>query len=156
MVPVGHEGGPPALGVELTKIVVVSYPFPQAVIRAIQTTRIIIVGIFYQLGQAVSRLAFDGFVGPVGIATYTATAAQLGIAYVINIMAQLSVSLAVINILPIPALDGGRVLFAVVEKVRRKSLRPSIENAIHLVGFITLILLLVAVTVRDISHLLPS
>ncbi|MDP2630257.1 MAG: RIP metalloprotease RseP [Candidatus Uhrbacteria bacterium] len=154
--PMVLDGGTPALGVGLTKTAVVAYPIHKAFGMAVESTWALVVGIFMLLGQAFRRLAFDGFVGPVGIATYTATAAQLGIAYVINLMAQLSVSLAVINILPIPALDGGRVLFALVEKVRGKSLRPALENTIHLVGFATLILLLVAVTIRDISHLLPS
>lgn len=154
--PMVLDGGTPALGVGLTKTAVVAYPIHTAFIMAVQSTWALLVGIFMLLGQAFRRLAFDGFVGPVGIATYTATAAQLGVAYVINLMAQLSVSLAVINILPIPALDGGRVLFALIEKVRGRSLRPALENAIHLIGFATLILLLIAVTIRDIGHLLPS
>ncbi len=154
--PTRIEGGQIAVGIGLAKIKVVSYPIHTAFIKAIQTTWIISVSIFSMLGTAVSRLAFDGFVGPVGIATYTATAVHLGFSYVINLMAQLSISLAVINVLPIPALDGGRVMFALVERVRGKALRPALENAIHLIGFVTLVVLLLAVTIRDIQRLIPS
>lgn len=150
------EGEPARIGVGLAKTAVVSYPVHKAFFLALKTTWALTLGIFSMLGAAVSRLAFDGFVGPVGIAAYTATAAQLGFSYIINLMAQLSVSLAVINVLPIPALDGGRILFALVEKVRGRSLRPVLENAIHMVGFFTLIILLLAVTIRDIGRLLPS
>lgn len=150
------EGEPGMIGVGLAKTAVISYPVHKALLLAVKTTWILTTGIFSMLGAAFSRLAFDGFVGPVGIAAYTATAAQLGFSYVINLMAQLSVSLAVINVLPIPALDGGRALFALVEKVRGRSLRPVLENAIHMVGFFTLIILLLAVTIRDIGRLIPS
>ncbi|MEK7122953.1 MAG: RIP metalloprotease RseP [Patescibacteria group bacterium] len=150
-----NEGEPARIGVGLAKTAVVSFPVHEAFVLAIKTTWALTIGIFTMLGRAFSRFAFDGFVGPVGIATYTATAAQLGFAYVINLMAQLSISLAVINVLPIPALDGGRVLFTLVEKVRGRALRPALENVIHLIGFFTLIILLLAVTVRDIGRLLP-
>lgn len=150
-----QESEPARIGVGLAKTAVVSYPIHEAFVLAVKTTWVLTAGTFMMLGRAFSRLAFDGFVGPVGIATYTATAAQLGFSYVINLMAQLSVSLAVINVLPIPALDGGRVLFALIEKVRGRALRPVLENGIHLIGFFTLILLLLAVTVRDIGRLLP-
>ncbi|MBI4252785.1 site-2 protease family protein [Candidatus Uhrbacteria bacterium] len=148
-------GEPGRIGIGLAKTAVVSYPIHQAFILAIKTTGALIVGIAAMLLNALTRLAFDGFVGPVGIAAYTATAAKLGFSYLINLMAQLSVSLAVINVLPIPALDGGRVLFALVEKVRGRALRPIFENAIHVIGFFALILLLLAVTVRDIGRLIP-
>lgn len=150
-----EPGQPGRIGVGLAKTAVISYPVHEAFVRAVKATGILIVSIFQMLGGAISRLAFDGFVGPVGIAAYTGTAAKLGFSYLINLMAQLSVSLAVINVLPIPALDGGRALFALVEKVRGRSLRPVLENGIHLVGFLTLIILLLAVTVRDIGRLLP-
>lgn len=153
--PAIRDGETPVLGVQLTKITVVSYPLVEAIRMAVVTVAGMVTTLFSLLGHAVSRLAFDGFVGPVGIATYTASAATMGIPYLISLMAQLSISLAVINILPIPALDGGRVLFALVEKLRGRSLRPELENIIHLVGFIVLILLLVVVTVRDIGNLLP-
>jgi regulator of sigma E protease len=144
-----------AIGVALTKTAVIAYPIREAFGMAVKTTWYMVTGIFGMLGSAIRYFAFDGFVGPVGIATYTATAANLGFAYLVNIVAQLSISLAIINILPIPALDGGRVLFALIEKVRGRSLRPALENAAHFIGFIALIVLLVAVTIRDITHLLP-
>lgn len=150
-----REDEPARIGIGLAKTAVISYPIHEAFVLAVKTTGALTTGIFTMLGRAFSHFAFDGFVGPVGIATYTATAAQLGFSYIMNLMAQLSVSLAVINILPIPALDGGRVLFTLIEKARGRALRPVLENAIHLLGFFALIFLLLAVTIRDIERLLP-
>ena len=65
-------------------------------------------------------------------------------------MGILSVNLAVLNFLPIPALDGGRVAFLVYEKIRRKRINPVIENYAHFAGFALLILLMVLVTYKDI------
>jgi regulator of sigma E protease len=62
----------------------------------------------------------------------------------------LSVNLAVINFLPFPALDGGRILFLVIEKIRRKPVSQKIENLIHNIGFALLMILVLLVTYRDI------
>ncbi len=143
------------IGVGLERMPPPHFSFPEAFLRGIKTTHVLTVTIFSFIGRALYYQEFEEFVGPVGIAVITGSAFDLGIVHVVSLMAQLSVSLAVINILPIPALDGGRVFFALVEKVRRRSLRPELENMIHVVGFILLIVLLAVVTVRDIVHLLP-
>ncbi|PIU43243.1 MAG: RIP metalloprotease RseP, partial [Candidatus Nealsonbacteria bacterium CG07_land_8_20_14_0_80_40_10] len=75
----------------------------------------------------------------------------LGLVYVLQLTALISINLALINILPFPALDGGRILFIALEGVRgKKVIRAEIENIIHLVGFAILILLILAITYRDI------
>jgi len=79
--------------------------------------------------------------------------ATLGWAYLINFTAMLSVNLAVINILPIPALDGGRLLFLLIEKLRGKPIKETTEAMIHNSFFILLMLLIAAVTWGDISRL---
>ena len=63
----------------------------------------------------------------------------------------LSLNLAVINFIPFPALDGGRILFLTIEKIRRKPIKQEIENTAHGIGFILLMLLVVVVTYQDIT-----
>lgn len=92
--------------------------------------------------------------GPVGIFFFAADSRALGVAYFLQFVGVLSVNLAILNILPIPALDGGRVLFLVLEKLRGRRVSAAAENRTHAIGFILLILLMALVTARDISHLL--
>jgi len=78
--------------------------------------------------------------------------ARMGIIYLIQFMAMLSLNLAVFNILPIPALDGRCLLFFLISKLRRKDVSEKIESVFHMVGFALLMLLVVVVTVRDVSN----
>jgi len=92
--------------------------------------------------------------GPVGIATMVGESAKLGVGYLINLTAMLSLTLAAINILPIPALDGGRILFIIIEKIIGRPVSKKYEQYAHMVGFALLMLLIVVVTGRDILGLL--
>ena len=74
----------------------------------------------------------------------------MGFIYLLQFTAFLSLNLAVLNILPFPALDGGRVLFLLIEKVRRKRNNQKIEQIVNTAGFVFLLLLMVAVTINDI------
>lgn len=96
-----------------------------------------------------------GLTGPIGIARVTGVVAEAGISPIFQLMAVLSISLGVINILPIPALDGGRLMFVIIEWVRRgKRLSPQREGLVHLVGFAVLISLIALVSFFDIVNLL--
>ncbi|MCR4279059.1 MAG: site-2 protease family protein [bacterium] len=91
--------------------------------------------------------------GPVGIAVISGQVARRGIIPLLEFMAILSVNLAVLNILPIPALDGGRVLFLAIEKMRGRPMSRKVEAVIHNVAFFILIALILIVTAVDISRL---
>lgn len=95
----------------------------------------------------------EGVAGPVGIVKMTGQIASLGIIYIIIFIGMLSVALGVLNILPFPALDGGRAIFVLLEMIFGKKLNPKIENYIHLIGFILLLILIFVVTMRDIGIL---
>jgi len=69
---------------------------------------------------------------------------------VLNLAAFLSINLAILNILPFPALDGGRILFLIIEKINRKRNNPKVEQFFNTLGFALLILLMIVVTVKDI------
>lgn len=148
------QGEQAVMGVELVAVATVSYPIHIAFAESLKTTWALTKNIFTSLGSAVRTRDFGGFVGPVGIAKHTAQAAQLGLSYLINLMALISLSLGIFNVLPIPALDGGRILFVFIEKIRRRPIDQQLENTLHLVGFFVLLLLLVLITVKDVGSLL--
>jgi len=91
--------------------------------------------------------------GPIGIAGMVGEAAQLGLVSLLTFTAFISLNLAVINLLPIPALDGGRLVFVLIEAIIRRPLDPKWTNIINLAGFILLISLMIAVTYGDIVKL---
>jgi regulator of sigma E protease len=91
--------------------------------------------------------------GPVGITNMVGEAARGGIVYLLSFTAFLSLNLGVLNLLPIPALDGSRMVFALLEAVRRKPLDPEKEGFIHWVGFMFLMSIIVFVTYNDIVRI---
>ena len=92
--------------------------------------------------------------GPVGIAQLTGEVAQVGISPLLELAAFLSINLAIINILPLPALDGGRIAFVLLEGIRRgRRIAPKTEGLVHLIGFAMLIALFLAITYQDIIRI---
>jgi regulator of sigma E protease len=145
----GPDQGP--TGIELALLGRLSFPWYWAPLEGAHTVYgqvKSIVGGLYQLFTTKAGIAAVG--GPVKIAKLTGQVADLGFVYLIQFAAFLSLNLAVLNILPFPALDGGRVLFLVIEKIRGKRNNPQIEQWVNTVGFVLLLLLMVVVTVKDI------
>jgi regulator of sigma E protease len=96
-------------------------------------------------------------VGPVGIAEITGEVAQAGISPLLEWTAFFSLNLAIINLLPLPALDGGRIVFVLLEWIRGgKKVSPETEGKIHFIGFALLIMLMVAVTFQDIGRIIGA
>ncbi len=91
--------------------------------------------------------------GPIGIARYTGEAVKFGWKAVLEFMSILSLNLAVLNILPIPALDGGRLAFVFLEKLIGRKLRPAFERSAHQMGMIILLGLILLVSINDILRL---
>ena len=96
------------------------------------------------------KLGLNALSGPVGMYTVVGQVATYGIANIIFLMAYLSINLGVINILPFPAFDGGRVLFVLIEAITRKKVKPEVEGIIHTIGFILLMILMLYITFQDI------
>lgn len=88
--------------------------------------------------------------GPIGIFFFANDIRALGLAYFVQFVGMLSVNLAILNFLPIPALDGGRVFFLLLEKIRGSRISPKFENIVHTAGFVFLVFLMLLVTYRDI------
>lgn len=108
-------------------------------------------GMLFTGGASASDLA-----GPVGITNMVGEAARGGLAVLLSFAAFLSINLGILNLLPIPALDGSRMVFAMVEAVRRKPLDPEKEGFIHWVGFIFLMSIIVFATYNDIVRLIKG
>ncbi|MGE5392877.1 MAG: RIP metalloprotease RseP [Candidatus Saccharibacteria bacterium] len=153
---------PPAgqgpLGISLSSIALVSYPWYLAPIKGITATVNLLVstvtGIATILGQWITGKSVSAALsGPVGIAVMTRDIAALGIPYLIQFTAVLSINLSIINAIPFPALDGGRVLFLAIERIRRRKLPQTAEQVANTVGFFLLLLLMAFVTYKDITRL---
>lgn len=99
------------------------------------------------------KIGIDALSGPVGMYTAVGAVAKFGVANIIYLAAYLSVNLGVLNILPFPAFDGGRVLFVGIEAITRKKVDPKVEAAFHSVGFMLLMLLMLVITCQDIFRL---
>jgi regulator of sigma E protease len=158
VVPPVKTGERATIGIAIYSSGLVSYPFFPALWEGAKTTVSLLGQIFvafYNLfaeifhGQNVS----NQFAGPVGIANITGQAARLGFTYLLQFMALLSLNLAALNILPFPALDGGRILFLLIEKVQGQPVRREVETLIHNIGFLLLIALVLFITYKDIVKL---
>lgn len=88
--------------------------------------------------------------GPVGVTAAIGTAAKQSLENILPIMALITINLGIFNLLPLPALDGGRLLFLIIEMIFRKPVPQKYEGLVHTVGFLLLILLMIAVTAKDI------
>ena len=107
------------------------------------------------LGRLIAqRGVSEAVAGPIGIAVYTNEMTNLGLSYILEFAAFISMNLAIINILPIPALDGGRILFVILEAIFRRKVPAKIEYISHMTGFGLLIILMILITFRDISRYL--
>ncbi|MFA7252524.1 MAG: RIP metalloprotease RseP [Candidatus Paceibacterota bacterium] len=117
----------------------------------ITTTKEVAVGLAVFIAQAVRGQGdFTQVSGPVGIVGLVGDAATFGLAYFLGFVAFISLNLAVINLIPFPALDGGRVLFAIIEIIIRRPIKPQIANTLNTVGFFILISLMLIITYRDV------
>lgn len=105
--------------------------------------------IFYLI---TGNLKLNTLSGPVGIYNIVGESAKIGLIYVVYLIGYLSLNVGFINLLPIPAFDGGRILFMLIEKIRKKPLNPKVENTIHSIGFILLMILMIIITFNDITR----
>ncbi len=147
----------PVYGLGLSQIAVLQYPWYIAPWYGLTTTVSFTGQTFAGFGRLIHDLVISGKVspdlaGPVGIAILTGEFTRLGFIPVLQFMAVLSISLAVINFMPLPALDGGRAVFVMIEKIRGRQINPRVEGAIHAVGFYLLLALVVLISIRDVHR----
>ncbi|MBI4812400.1 RIP metalloprotease RseP [Candidatus Falkowbacteria bacterium] len=152
-----EETGKGGIGIAIAETGIVKYSLFLAVWEGIKTTAVttwVIIVAFYNLLKGLvlgQGLAGAELAGPVGIAVLTGQVARLGLVYILQFTAILSINLAIINFFPFPALDGGRVLFLAIEKIKGTPVKREVEAFIHNVGFALLMLLVLVVTFQDVA-----
>lgn len=152
-----NSEGKAVWGVNLADVGLVSFPWYTAVWMGARNAFGLLWQILLAFGTIIGGLVAHGkltadFAGPIGIAAMTGQVASLGFIYVMQFAALLSLNLALVNILPFPSLDGGRVLFLIIEKIRRKKASAYVEAMVNNLGFAVLIALVIAITVHDVRH----
>ncbi len=100
------------------------------------------------------NLGINSLAGPVGIFNVVGSASSAGIWSLVSLTAFLSINVGFINLLPLPAFDGGRLLFVIIEKIKGKPVDSKFENTIHAIGFFLLMLLMLYITYNDIIRLI--
>jgi regulator of sigma E protease len=144
-----------AIGIEMDAVGTLKLPIHKALyegaIKTYQYTVLTATGLFDFFGGIFrGKSDFSQVTGPVGIVSAVGEAARIGFVNLLLFTALISINLAVINVLPFPALDGGRLLFIVIEAIIRRPLPARATNIANMIGFALLILLMVAVTGHDI------
>lgn len=157
----GIIAGKPAIGVSLDTVGIVQFSFFRSFYEGALMTwdllREVTIGLYGFIKQAfLGQADLSAITGPVGIAGLVGEARVLGLVYLLSFTAFISVNLAVINLLPIPALDGGRLLFLAIEGIIRRPIPVRITRALNTVGFVLLILLMIVISYRDIVKMIED
>lgn len=155
---IAEQVGRPAVGVALVLVSNAPLTLGNAIKESFFRTRDAFVsvakGLWGILKEALSgRPSLSGIVGPVGLVGVVSDASTHGLGYVLALAGFISVNLAIINLIPIPALDGGRLLLLAVEAVRRKSVPRMAVQLINVLGVVLIALLMITVTYNDIARL---
>jgi regulator of sigma E protease len=146
-----------AVGIAIEPIGIIKQPFFASLGLAWKQTIGLIVSIFSTIGELIAGLftgegSVAGLVGPVGLAREVGSAANIGPTYLLAFIATISLNLAALNILPFPALDGGRLVIVWGEALTRRRFSPKVVGIVHMVGFLLLISLMFVLTVGDIRR----
>lgn len=99
------------------------------------------------------KLSLDSLAGPIGIFNVVGETAKTGFLNILYLIAYLCINVGFINLIPLPAFDGGRLFFLLIEKIKGSRVSPKIENAIHSVGFLLLMVLMILITYNDVIRL---
>ena len=122
--------------------------------QSVEMVKMTFLGFKELFGGLISKGSLPSdIVGPVGIFGIAQDAGSLGLLYLLQLLAFISINLGVINLMPFPALDGGRFLFILIEKLKGSPIPQRVEAALNVTGFALLILLMLAVTIRDVIRL---
>ena len=151
------EGEGP-LGIALAKTGIISYSWYESIWLGVKSAFSITWEIMKGFANLFKNLFFQGKIpqelsGPVGIAVLTTQATDLGFIYLLQLVVIVSLNLTILNLLPFPALAGGRLFFLGIEKIKGSKVSPKIENAFHSIGLVLILILFVLLTYRDILKL---
>jgi len=149
----------PTIGIAMDQVGIAKLPILTALSEGMKLnwalTKRTATGLYTLIGEAITgKGSFESIAGPVGMVAIVDDAYEFGFVYLLSFTALISINLAIINLLPFPALDGGRLLFLLIEKIKGSPIRPKVANTANLIGFVVLMLLIVFVTYHDVVKLL--
>lgn len=159
--PALNKEGEVLLGVALENYGIYKPNFTNAVLDSFKFTGVMIANIAGALWSLVKGIFVGGadissLTGPIGIVGLVGDASKMGFAYLLTFTAMISINLGIINLIPFPALDGGRLLFLLIEKIKGGRVSYRVLNLINFIGFSALILLMVFISYKDIVRLIHS
>lgn len=146
------------IGIAFSQTALVKLPWYSALIEGIKMTGYLLWAIIYAFYDLLRNMIIGQplgveVAGPIGIADLTGQMARMGIIYLLQFTALLSLNLAIINLLPFPALDGGRLIFLLIEKIKGSPVKQEVEAIFHNLGFVLLMALVLWVTFKDVLKL---
>ncbi|OHB17234.1 MAG: RIP metalloprotease RseP [Candidatus Zambryskibacteria bacterium RIFOXYD2_FULL_43_10] len=147
-----------AVGISMDVIGIAKLPPHEALWYGLKTTSELTIltgqAIIIFITQALGGVAdISGLTGPVGIVGMVGDARELGLVYLLTFTALISINLSIINLLPFPALDGGRLFFILIEAITRKRISSKVFNIVNTAGFALLILLMLLITIQDLRNI---
>ncbi|MCC6323353.1 RIP metalloprotease RseP [Candidatus Nomurabacteria bacterium] len=154
----GLVEGEAGIGIGMDMIGTLKLPIHKALWQGLKLSANVFVATvvgFYTLihNAVIGQGDMSAVTGPVGIVGVVGNAMSFGFVYLLSFTALISINLAVINLIPFPALDGGRLLFLLIEKIKGSRIKPKIANVVNFIGFCLLMLLMIVVTFNDIKKL---
>jgi regulator of sigma E protease len=154
----GITAGKKAIGISMDLIGTLKLPVHLAFWEGAKTTAsltsAVTVGIVHFIGDVFTgKGSLNQVTGPVGIVGLVGNVTELGFIYLLSLAAFISINLAIVNLLPFPALDGGRLIFLAIESIKGSRINPKIANGLNAVGFIILIIFMIVVTVHDVARI---
>lgn len=154
----GIVKGKYAIGISMSEVVNIKFSFFSAIYEGAHYTLIMmretVIGLYSFFANIFRGSAnFSDVSGPIGIAGIVGDAAGMGLKYLLMVTALISINLGIINLIPFPALDGGRILFVAIEGIIRRRIAPKFSNIVNMVGFVLLMALMVVVTYKDIAKM---
>jgi len=150
--------GKPVIGISMDQIGMAKLPLFRAISEGMKLTLTLTkdtaLGLYGLIVEAIKgHGSFATVTGPVGMVKIVGEAYDYGFAYLLSFAAIVSINLAIINLIPFPALDGGRLFFLLIEKIKGSPIKPKVANMANMVGFCILILLMLLVTYHDVVRL---
>lgn len=151
----------PAIGIAMDEIGTLQLPPHLALWEGAKLTAALTKATFFGLASFLGSLVMgeadlSAVAGPVGIVGIVGDASEFGFIYLLSLTALISINLAIINLVPFPALDGGRLLFLLIEVIKRSPIKPAVANTVNAIGFALLILLMVIITYSDIAKIVTG
>ncbi|MFH1608463.1 MAG: site-2 protease family protein [Patescibacteria group bacterium] len=154
----GFSDGQPGIGIAMDQIGTAKLPVFRAFVEGmklnVSVTKDTTVGLYRLIVDGIQgKGSFASVTGPVGMVGIVGDASKFGFVYLLSFAALISINLAIINFIPFPALDGGRLLFLLIEKIKGSRINPKFANTANMIGFAILILLMILITYKDVVKL---